>query len=97
MSNIRLPIAVHKVQAIAAQSGIDNDDVGVKVRDWMKQLSADEYGTFIMIYWYGGVWWTRLSGQVYLEMSDFEWAAKTLKSLCERAEKGEWAGMKGNL
>jgi hypothetical protein len=28
---------------------------------------------------------------VYLEMADMEWAAQTLKKLCERVEAGEWA------
>jgi hypothetical protein len=30
-------------------------------------------------------------------MKDFEWAAKTLKEICERVEKGEWAVSKGKL
>lgn len=97
MSNVRLPISVSRVYDVAAQSGIDKEDAGIIVRDWMKQLSSDEYGTFIMIYWYGGVWWTRLSAQAYLEMKDFEWAAATLKEICERVEKGEWAAVKGKL
>lgn len=92
MSNIRLPISLDRVYQAAANSGIDKEDVGIKLRDWMKKLSSDEYDTFIMIYWYGGHWWARLSAQVYLEMQDFEWAAQTLKSMCERAENGEWAG-----
>ena len=97
MSNVRLPISVSRVQEVATQSGIDKDDAGIVVRDWLKKLSSDEYGTFIMIQWYGGKWWTRLSAQVYLEMKDFEWAAATLKEMCERVEKGEWAAVKGKL
>jgi hypothetical protein len=34
---------------------------------------------------------------VYLEMKDFEWAAETLKDMCARAEKGEWAVPKTKL
>jgi selenocysteine lyase/cysteine desulfurase len=97
LSNVRLPISLSKVQAVASNNGMDKEDFGIVVRDWMKKLSCEEYGTFIMIFWYGGVWWTRLSGQVYLEMVDFEWAAKTLKEMCERVEKGEWAVAKGKL
>jgi selenocysteine lyase/cysteine desulfurase len=97
LSNVRLPISLSKVQDVASQNGIDKEDVGIIVRDWMKKLSCEEYSTFIMIYWYGGFWWTRLSGQVYLEMKDFEWAAKTLKEMCERVENGEWAVPKGKL
>lgn len=97
LSNVRLPISLDKVFHTAANSGIDKDDVGIKVRDWMKKLSSEEYDTFIMVYWYAGSWWSRLSAQVYLEMQDFEWAAKTLKEMCERVEKGEWVEIKGNL
>jgi hypothetical protein len=38
-----------------------------------------------------------LSGQVYLEMADFEWAAETLKKICARVEAGEWAGKESKL
>ncbi|EDU48003.1 CsdB Selenocysteine lyase [Pyrenophora tritici-repentis] len=97
MSNVRLPISISRVHDVAAQSGINKDDAGILVRDWMKKLSSDEYGTFIMIQWYGGKWWTRLSAQAYLEMKDFEWAATTLKDMCARVDKGEWATVKGKL
>jgi selenocysteine lyase/cysteine desulfurase len=97
MSNVRLPISLDKVHAIAAQNGIEKEDAGVMVRDWMKKLSHEEYGTFIIVYWYGDVWWTRLSAQVYLEMRDFEKMAEILKGMCERVEKGEWAGGRSKL
>ncbi|EMD62343.1 hypothetical protein GGP41_002129 [Bipolaris sorokiniana] len=97
LSNVRLPISLDKVFHTAANSGVDKEDIGIKVRDWMKKLSSEEYDTFIMVYWYAGSWWSRLSAQVYLEMEDFEWAAKTLKEMCERVEKGEWVGIKGKL
>jgi hypothetical protein len=34
---------------------------------------------------------------VYLEMGDMEWAAQTLKKVCERVEKGEWVGKGAKL
>lgn len=97
LSNVLLPISLEKVHATARLAGIDPDDAGLKVRDWMKKLSSEQYNTFIMVYWYAGKWWTRLSGQVYLDMRDFEWAAHTLKEMCARVESGEWAGVKGRL
>ncbi|PNH50627.1 hypothetical protein VD0003_g6540 [Verticillium dahliae] len=39
---------------------------------------------------YAGEFWCRVSGQIYWTMDDFEWAAKTLQQLCERAIAGEW-------
>ncbi|KAI4621879.1 hypothetical protein J4E80_004252 [Alternaria sp. BMP 0032] len=97
LSNVRLPISPSLAQDIATKNGIDKEEVGNLIRDFMERLSCEEYGTFIMMKWYAGVWWTRLSGQVYLEMADFEWAAKTIKEICERVEKGEWALPKGKL
>jgi hypothetical protein len=91
MANIRLPVSVAKAQEIAAKSGLRKDEVGLVVRDWMCSTLTGEYETFIQIFFYGGAWWSRLSGQVYLDMRDFEWAAQTLKTICERAENGEWA------
>ena len=97
MANLRLPIDPEKARAIALESGIEMDDVGFAVRDWMNRTMIDDYGTFIQTLFYGGVWWARVSGQVYLEMSDFHWAAETLTKICERIERGEWAVVKGKL
>jgi hypothetical protein len=91
MANIRLPISVAKAQEIAAKSGLGKDEVGLVVRDWLCSTLVGEYETFIQIFFYGGAWWSRLSGQVYLDMRDFEWGAQTLKTICERVENGEWA------
>lgn len=33
---------------------------------------------------------TRWSGQIYLEMDDYVKAAEVLKTMCERAKKGEY-------
>jgi uncharacterized membrane protein len=91
MSNVRLPIDLKKVYAVAEQKGVDKEDVAVLVRDWMKKVVMDEYRSFIMFFWYAGAWWARLSGQVYLDMADFEWAGEKLGVVCERVERGEWA------
>jgi hypothetical protein len=31
-----------------------------------------------------------MSGQIYLDMEDFEWAGRVLKELCERVGQGEY-------
>ncbi|KAF1850783.1 PLP-dependent transferase [Cucurbitaria berberidis CBS 394.84] len=94
MSTVRLPISVAKAQDVAAQNGLEKDEVGGLVRDWLSRTLLDDYGTFIQTVFHGGSWWGRLSGQVYLDMSDFELGAETLKTICERAEAGEWAAAK---
>ena len=36
--------------------------------------------------------WVRLSGQIYVEVDDYKWAAPRLLEYCERAKKGEASG-----
>jgi selenocysteine lyase/cysteine desulfurase len=91
LSNVRLPISLPDAKEFAAKAGIEQAEVGGAVRDWMSKISIDEYGTFIQSLFHGGVWWARLSGQVYLDMKDMEWAVQTIKSICERVNAGEWA------
>lgn len=99
LSNTRLPLEYKDVEAVATKAGIDvaNEDVGMFVRDWMKRTSSSDYDTFIFIMFYGGSWWVRWSAQPYLEFADFEWGTETLKKLCTRVMKGEFAVVKGKL
>jgi hercynylcysteine S-oxide lyase len=62
----------------------------LKVTLWLQELLIEEYNTFLAIYFFQGQWWVRLSAQVYLDISDFEWAAEKLKEICERAGKEEF-------
>ncbi|KAF4629919.1 hypothetical protein G7Y89_g8223 [Cudoniella acicularis] len=59
---------------------------------WLQQTLINDYKTFIAIYEFQGNWYARLSGQVYLDMEDFEWAGQKLKEICERIGKGEYLG-----
>jgi hypothetical protein len=59
------------------------------VKQWMVQTLISDHKTFVMLFPYGNRFWARLSAQVYLEMEDFEWAAQTLKAVCERVAKGD--------
>ena len=61
---------------------------------WMEKTLVDEFNTFVAIYEYDGKLWTRISGQIYLELKDFEWLGGVLKSLCERVRSGESLGGK---
>lgn len=56
------------------------------VLGWFRE-ELFQTGTFVPVFEYQRSLWTRLSGQVYLERSDFEWLAGVLKGLCERAEE----------
>ena len=91
MVMVALPLDAKKMHEIGAQKGLGKGAVGIALRDWMSRTWIDDYNTFIQSMFYDGKWWLRMSGQVYLEMADFEWGAKIAKEVCERAEKGEWA------
>ena len=56
---------------------------------WMEKTLAYEFNTFVAIYEYNGKLWTRICGQIYLELRDFEWLGGVLKALCERVRMGE--------
>lgn len=51
-----------------------------------------EFDTFIPAKVYAGAFWVRISGQTYLDIENFEWAAKVLQELCERVTRGEGRG-----
>jgi hypothetical protein len=58
-------------------------------RAWMERTMAYEFNTFALIFEYNGKMWTRISGQIYLELRDFEWLGGVLKELCHRIRAGE--------
>lgn len=90
MAMVRLPIDAGVAQQVGEKVGLGSEKVGGAMTTWLMRKMVDEYNTFLQVLYYGGAWWARLSGQVYLEMSDFEAAVPLLKELCERAEKGKW-------
>lgn len=94
MTTVRLPIPI--------QDAWENEDDTWKTRvcdplpadqvqrvcRWMQDTLMDKYETFLPVFPHGGWLWTRLSAQVYLEKSDFEWASGILKKLCEEVGRG---------
>ena len=82
-ANVRLPLN--------AESLTEGDPAHIaKVGQWIVEMLVKDYGTFIAIIYYAGAWWMRLSAQIYLTESDFEWAGKVLREVCQRVEAGEW-------
>ncbi|KIX02100.1 uncharacterized protein Z518_08039 [Rhinocladiella mackenziei CBS 650.93] len=67
---------------------IQEADVATHIA-WMEKTLVDDYNTFVAIYEYDGKLWTRVCGQIYLELKDFEWLGGVLKTLCERVRSGE--------
>lgn len=64
-------------------------DEGPKLAKWITERTVTDFNTMIPTKVHAGAIWARLSGQIYLELTDFEKAGYMLKGLCERAIKGE--------
>lgn len=89
MVNVRLPIP------LGDGEGEVKLKYANKVRDWMGEVLTKEFKTFIHLWEFQGSMWVRMSGQVYLDEEDFEWAGNVLKALCARVlEKSDefWEG-----
>jgi selenocysteine lyase/cysteine desulfurase len=83
LANVALPLTA-SAERIAGKSTV-KPEFAMAATVWMQKTLVDEYKTFIAIFYFQGQWWTRLSAQIYLDLSDFEWAGKILKEICERA------------
>lgn len=83
-TNVKLPLSLAELDATPAE--------GTKVAKWIQEKLPQEYETYIPTKFFQGEFWSRLSGQIYLTLEDFDWAAKTLQDLCGRAKAGEWRG-----
>ncbi|KAK9310933.1 pyridoxal phosphate-dependent transferase [Lipomyces starkeyi] len=78
LANVRLPLSVGS----NGDADVHTNKIGLTC-NWMQKIMVDKFHTFIPIFFYAGNFWVRYSGQVYLELSDFEWSGKILKALCE--------------
>ena len=98
---VRLPLTF-------THSGSGNEGKGFKPEDagsigkWINITAVKEFDTYLQIAYHAGSMWVRLSGQIYLEIAEFEWVGYKLKELCRRAEEGEvramndtWLGWRG--
>lgn len=85
MVNILLPID-KPTQGCGSQV-MAEDGSDVTVSEWMQQSMIKHHATFMPVFPFQGAWWVRLSAQIYLEQSDFEWSGQTLKKLCEELQE----------
>ncbi len=85
LRTVKLPLQLKDVQKVAGRK-----DIGPAVMVWLTATMVKEYHTFMALVFYNMAWWVRFSSQVYLELSDFEWGAKTLNELCSRVREGEF-------
>lgn len=85
MVNILLPISIPTTGCSSFLS--QPDGTSITLSDWMQQAMIKDYNTFMPVFPFQGCWWVRLSGQIYLDHTDFEWAGWNLKKLCDRVRE----------
>lgn len=73
MVNVRLPLEAHAGDGYYLDRFIDE--------------GVYKYKCFVPPYKHHGVWYARLSAQVYVDESDFEKTGHALKAICEQLEK----------
>ncbi len=96
-TNVRLPLQVEQRAAPTEKSpetenyrdGVPAEEADA-VANWVTWKSIEEFDTFIATRYYASAFWVRISGQIYLERRDFEWAATVLLELCSRVKAGRW-------
>ena len=86
-SNVRLPLSFED------HAGSDRSKAA-EIGQWISKTSVRDYKTFIVVIFFGGAWWTRLSAQIYLTENDFEWMGQTLNKICAKVRSGEWEKLK---
>jgi selenocysteine lyase/cysteine desulfurase len=91
-ANVKLPFIIGDHDGLL-DSNLENSirpaDVG-KLLKWFNITAVKEFDTYLQMGFHSGYIWVRLSGQVYLDLKDFEWVGPKLKELCERGRNGEF-------
>jgi selenocysteine lyase/cysteine desulfurase len=80
MVNVRLPLVAHDGDGYYLDRFIDE--------------GVYKHKCFVPPYKHHGIWYARLSSQVYLDESDFEKTGHALKAICEQLEKERIEGKK---
>ncbi|KAB8337016.1 hypothetical protein FH972_021320 [Carpinus fangiana] len=79
--NVRLPLDPAQVD-VSLKGG--HHAVGV----WIIEEQMKRFKTYAPCLWHADKWWIRLSAQVYLDESDFEYIGGVMKTLCEEVRAG---------
>jgi hypothetical protein len=87
-ANVRLPLEFKVSGSTREGEGFDMEEAG-KIGKWLNVTAAKEFDTYLQIAFVSGALWVRLSGQIYLELGDFEWVVLRLRELCGRIQKSE--------
>src|SRR5436190_985062 len=86
-TNVRLPLKIESADTTndneTKERAVVRVDEALHVAKWIVDQTVKEFDTFIPMWVYAGAIWTRISGQIYLEIGQFEWAGRVLQKLCD--------------
>lgn len=82
-ANVRLPLRTG-----TGRTEVREQDALTAV-NWIALALVRDYDAYASVYFHAKSFWVRFSGQIYLEMEDFDRGTKALKALCERVKAGE--------
>jgi hypothetical protein len=91
-ANVELPLLFKRKEEMDGSKGELDVDEAVRIGAWIKKTAAMEMDAYLQTAFHAGKLWVRVSGQIYLEVDDFQWVAPRLMQLCERAMRGEAGG-----
>jgi hercynylcysteine S-oxide lyase len=91
MSNVLVPVQVEGKEETGGEgwATVKPEDAP-KVTAYLQLASAKFEDSYFSIVCIGDSWWWRMSGQIYLEIGDFEQAAEKMKDLVRRVKEGKW-------
>ena len=81
LANVRLPME--------CEDCIESDETMAARAKRMQKVLIQEYHVGLSIFPYKKSFWIRVSGQIYLELSDFEMLAGVLKEVVDRLASGD--------
>lgn len=88
--NVRLPLVISGARPAREGEAVVEEGAVARVGEWAMRVFNGEFNTAIPLFVYDGECWARVSGQVYLEMSDFEVVAGVLENVCKRIAEREY-------
>ena len=83
-ANVRLPIVIGD-----GKYEVRKRDV-LLVAEWIVEKLVKDFDMYLGIYVHAGKMWTRLSGQIYLDLHDVVQGGFALQKICERVKAGEY-------
>lgn len=86
--NILLPLKISETKIEGVNTIKDKDAIAAAT--WMQHTLITVQKIGITIFFFQGQFWTRLSGQIYLDLQDFEETGHAVKKMCDRVGNGEY-------